>query len=650
MSEVARTEVEATRPGLSGETKVGLMVTAVALIVVAAAPVLSDLPTPQRSLVVPWWVVAALVAIAEAAVVHFRFRRDSYSFSLSEVPLVVGLYLANPISFLLGQALGNLAAFVLRRNRGVKLYFNVVQHSAQAVVAMMVFRGLAQFGNPYGPWGWLGVVIGTLAALLVADYLVTQAIRLTGGTLSRTELNDVLLFSVAASSMNAGLGLIAVMLIDSQPGAVWLGVLPPLILLVAYRAYTNQRDERARAESLYEAVLALHAAPLIEDALDVVTLGVMEMFESRVCVVLVIPEWGGRFVYQTVAMNGRVTGRMRPAVFDATVEPWASAIANPDGLIHRAEDGVELGLPGVGSLTQAMISPVRSGERLAGVIVVGNPSGSITEYDERDLQTFATMARHLATSLENGRLEDSLAEVTRLKERLEELVRSKDQFIASVSHELRTPLTGIIGLTQELRESRDLFGPEETNELLELVFEQSLELGNIIEDLLVAARADLGTLAVKPVHTVLEAELEPVLTSHVDKAGPKRLSTRIRGGASAVVDPLRFRQIMRNLVTNAIRYGGNNIWIEIDDDPEVARVAVVDDGVGVPDSAIEQIFEPYGRATETAMNPASVGLGLAVSRQLARLMGGDLVYRRDGGTTRFELILPAATERAGIAV
>jgi signal transduction histidine kinase len=381
-----------------------------------------------------------------------------------------------------------------------------------------------------------------------------------------------------------------------------------------------------------------------------VTLGVLEMFESKACVVMVIPEWGGRFVYQTVAIDGKVESRMRPAVFDASAEPWASAISHPDGIIYRAPADDRFSVPAVGSLNQAMIAPVRSGDRLAGVLVVANPSGSITDYDSRDLQTFATVARHLATSLENGRLEDSLAEVTRLKERLEELVRSKDQFIASVSHELRTPLTGIIGLAQELRDDRGLFGPEETDEFLDLIFEQSMELGNIIEDLLVAARADLGTLAVKPVMTVLEAELESVLTTHVDKAGPKRLITSVRGGAAAFVDPLRFRQIMRNLITNAIRYGGNNIWVEIEDDEDVARVAVVDDGVGVPESAIDQIFEPYGRATDNATNPSSVGLGLAVSRQLARLMGGDLVYRRDGGTTRFELILPSALEAASIPV
>jgi signal transduction histidine kinase len=421
-------------------------------------------------------------------------------------------------------------------------------------------------------------------------------------------------------------------------------VLPPAILIIGYRAYTTQRDERARAESLYEGVLALHQAPVIDDALDVVTMQVLDMFESRVSVAMIIPDWGGRFVYQTVAIDGKIKSRMRPAVFNAGSEPWSGALSNADGVIYRGAEATALRVPEVGTVEQAMVTPVKNGDRLAGVLLVANPHGLITDYGERDLQTFATISRHLATSLENGRLEDSLAEVTQLKERLEELVRSKDQFIASVSHELRTPLTGIIGLTQELRSASSQFGPEETAEFLELIHEQSIELGNIIEDLLVAARADLGTLAVKPAVTSLGRELEAVLATHASKSAGKRLSTRIRGSGSAVVDPLRFRQIMRNLVTNAIRYGGKSIWVEVDVVDGLAVVAVVDDGIGVPAHAADEIFEPYTRAGTIATNPASVGLGLAVSRQLARLMGGDLVYRRDGGTTRFELALPAAEE------
>lgn len=107
-------------------------------------------------------------------------------------------------------------------------------------------------------------------------------------------------------------------------------------------------------------------------------------------------------------------------------------------------------------------------------------------------------------------------------------------------------------------------------------------------------------------------------------------------------DPLRFRQIVRNLLSNATRYGGDKIWIEIEDRAETITVSVVDNGDGVPVALEKRIFEAYERGNHGAVaQPGSVGLGLAVSRRLADLMGGTLEYRRVDGTTRFELSLPA---------
>jgi signal transduction histidine kinase len=99
---------------------------------------------------------------------------------------------------------------------------------------------------------------------------------------------------------------------------------------------------------------------------------------------------------------------------------------------------------------------------------------------------------------------------------------------------------------------------------------------------------------------------------------------------------------MRNLLTNATRYGGDEIWLEVEDRDADVVVSVVDNGSGVPAALEERIFEAYERGDEGQVaQPGSVGLGLAVSRRLAGLMDGSLEYRRVNGTTRFELSLPA---------
>jgi len=108
----------------------------------------------------------------------------------------------------------------------------------------------------------------------------------------------------------------------------------------------------------------------------------------------------------------------------------------------------------------------------------------------------------------------------------------------------------------------------------------------------------------------------------------------------ALGDPARVRQILRNMITNADRYGGEEVQIRLGSNDSWVTVQVVDNGEGVPQTEREQIFSPYYRAHSNSSQPAALGIGLSVARQLARLMNGDLVYRRVDDWTVFELSLP----------
>lgn len=229
------------------------------------------------------------------------------------------------------------------------------------------------------------------------------------------------------------------------------------------------------------------------------------------------------------------------------------------------------------------------------------------------------------------------------QERLEWLVRSKDKFIASVSHELRTPLTAVVGFAQELRHSRSRLSPADIDDLLALVADESQEVAYIVEDLLVAARSEIGGVVVVSQPVNLSDELASTLKGFRLPSG--RTIDR-EGEANAWADPGRVRQILRNLVTNAVRYGGERIWIRMAEQGGMAIVEVADDGPGIPAESEQRIFEPYYRAHEASGQPASVGLGLHVSRELARLMGGDVTHRRVDGHTTFQLVLPPARDQA----
>ncbi|MGI9643123.1 MAG: PAS domain S-box protein [Acidimicrobiia bacterium] len=226
--------------------------------------------------------------------------------------------------------------------------------------------------------------------------------------------------------------------------------------------------------------------------------------------------------------------------------------------------------------------------------------------------------------------------------RLEELLRSKDSFVASVSHELRTPLTVVTGMAHELRERWQELSPKDMDEFTEMLVDQSGDMADLIEDLLVAARSNIGNVAVRNEPVDLDDQVASVLAGF-QAQGDVDIKATLEP-AIVDADPIRVRQIIRNLITNAIRYGGPNIEVVMSSTAGARVVEVIDDGPGIGESDRERIFEPYERAHDAVGQPGSVGLGLSVSRTLAELMGGSLTYRFDRRSI-FTLELSRAAER-----
>jgi signal transduction histidine kinase len=220
-------------------------------------------------------------------------------------------------------------------------------------------------------------------------------------------------------------------------------------------------------------------------------------------------------------------------------------------------------------------------------------------------------------------------------------MNSKDELIAAVSHELRTPLTAVLALAQELQ-SADGLSAEDRSQFLGLIVEQSRELTHLVEDLLVASRLETGQLKVTAERISLAEQAAQTLRGLPLPEG--RTVEPPAGDALAWADGVRVRQILRNLLTNAFRYGGSHICIAVEQRAATAVLTVGDDGPGVPPAEQERIFQPYERAHQSPGKPGSLGLGLSVSRRLARLMGGDLSYQREP-TAAFVLALPSGERR-----
>lgn len=214
--------------------------------------------------------------------------------------------------------------------------------------------------------------------------------------------------------------------------------------------------------------------------------------------------------------------------------------------------------------------------------------------------------------------------------------RAKDDFIAIVSHELRNPIAVVLGLGHELANNYDSFSDDDRREMAEMIARQADDASWLIEDLLVAYRDDLSRVSVtseefdvgKEVERVLEVIEHPVEIVISD------------GSGQVIADSRRTRQILRNLVSNALRHGGDELRIQIGEVGDRTEVRVQDSGDPIPAAELDQIFKMFQRGSSPT-HSKSVGLGLSVARRLARLMEGDLTYRSQDGWSTFVLSLPA---------
>lgn len=220
------------------------------------------------------------------------------------------------------------------------------------------------------------------------------------------------------------------------------------------------------------------------------------------------------------------------------------------------------------------------------------------------------------------------------------LSRAREEFIANASHELRTPLTGISGLAQILAEDPEIAHSESASELLHLIISESHDLSRMVEDLLTTARLDAGAL-----HFDFEdLSITEVVSDVAEPLTRAGLSVQwdcepafVRG------DALRTRQVLRNLLSNARKYGGANIRLEGHIDGRTYACDVIDDGDGVPDHISDRMFERFVHRGHTGVKD-SVGLGLAIVHALAQGMGGSVRYERRDGNTVFTVRLPLSEE------
>lgn len=345
-----------------------------------------------------------------------------------------------------------------------------------------------------------------------------------------------------------------------------------------------------------------------------------------------IPYAIGSVVVFADALYRRTRGdSAAPSLFvDITVIGFAMAIGG-------ASPSVQVAALAYGIAAISLLLPARQTWILmiyalgwAAVIVAMSGSGLVSASDRGEFDGFLTIVLLInVAALMSGATRNLLRAQDRQRKLLEQERRSvevKNEFVSMVSHELRTPITGISGFAETLREHwRDL-PPSEVDEFLTILRGESDHLANLVEDILVIPRLDAGQL---------RFHLEQVGVSEIAESAAEMVldhSTTVEVDLPVYVrvwsDPVRLRQILRNLVENASKYGGNELYIYGEERREgTYTVIVADNGTGIAEADQQRIFEHFEQLSKgDARLEQGVGLGLPIARKLARAMGGDLWY------------------------
>jgi diguanylate cyclase (GGDEF)-like protein len=377
-------------------------------------------PSPVVETWMPWWSVALIFYLGEAFVVHVQLRREAHTISLGEAGLVLGLYVLSPTGLLVAALTGVACALVLvRRQRPARLVFNLAQLAVTTGVALIVFRAVSGLGDPFGPAGWVGVMLGAVAASLTGILLVTVVIAIAEGSFDIGRMRVPGAVSFVATVAVANVMLIAITLVRADPAALVLLLLPAAIAVVAFRAYVGQARRRQHLEVLYESMRSTQGAPEFSLAVNRLLMTVRQLVRAEYAEIFLFPAGGEPGLRSTAGTSDATTSH--PDVADSADLQAASALEEAGGVVllpvGRGPKPLD-GYLAVRGLPDGMVAPLRGENGIYGILVVGDRTGDVATFNGDDRRLLETFVGHANVMLENGRLERSLAEVTDLKERL----------------------------------------------------------------------------------------------------------------------------------------------------------------------------------------------------------------------------------------
>ena len=335
--------------------------------------------------------------------------------------------------------------------------------------------------------------------------------------------------------------------------------------------------------------------------------------------------------------RGTVTGR---ALLEGKIIHIADVLADPD---YSWSEAQRLG----GFRTILGVPMLREGIPIG---VLALTRDDVRPFTQKQIELVSTFADQAAIAIENVRLFDEIQDKNR---QLAEASQNKSQFLSSMSHELRTPLNAIIGLTEMMVTNAARFGTEKAQEPLQRVNRAGTHLLGLINQVLDLSKIEAGKLELNPQTVQLVPLIDEVVGTARQLAdqNKNRLTAEAPDDLGSLsVDPMRLRQILLNLLSNACKFtkeGEVKLQARrMADGRDGIELSVSDTGIGMTPEQQAKLFEEFTQAdATTAQRFGGTGLGLAITRKLARMMGGDVTVTSEPGKgSVFTVRLPTGAE------
>ena len=405
----------------------------------------------------------------------------------------------------------------------------------------------------------------------------------------------------------------------------------------------------SRAAALQALAVALSEASSVEQVVETVVNRAKETFSAIGAVVTRLLDDGETVeILKSVAMPGDVLQEWRYFKLQSPT-PLAEVVRTGEPIFLESLDDWGVRYPELLTLTEAVGHHANA---IVPLIVDGKPIGALglafdtpRTFDAEERAFAQTVGRQCALAVERARLFDAERSA---RADAETANRSKSEFLAVMSHELRTPLNAIGGYAQLLE--MEVRGPitDAQREDLKRIQSSQRHLLGLINQVLDYARIESGRTEYDIANVDLDSAIRDALTLVTPQAAQKQISLAFDDCPESIfarADRGKLDQILINLLTNAIKYtsAGGSVTVQCGETSTAAVISVTDTGLGIPKDKLAVIFEPFIQVGyRQARASEGVGLGLAIGRNLARGMGGDISVASElGEGSTFRLTLPS---------